>query len=211
MGGGALLNKYYNNSLRKALQSVYPEYKLKNSYQFTRLKWQGKHSSKSQVFLFKMLQDIFPGYELHINYNFIDAGFHYAHRYYPIQYDIFIPSLSIAFEYQGEYHYYDISVFQPDGSKSLQQIRQRDLIKEQLSIANGITLFQIPYWWDKQPQSLLNTIQSSRLDLNLTNQIGTGIPKQVPHIHKGNITGSVTSAKIVNRRFDPSSWWIMNY
>mmetsp|Transcript_11394 Transcript_11394/g.15806 ORF Transcript_11394/g.15806 Transcript_11394/m.15806 type:complete len:103 (+) Transcript_11394:1-309(+) len=92
-----------------------------------------------------------------------------------MQLDVFIPSLSLAFEYQGQQHYQDISVFSP-------QIRYqgRDDQKKQACLQHNITLVEVPYWWDHKPESLAASIKQARPEL-LTDVLAlTAIPASPP-------------------------------
>jgi len=77
-----------------------------------------------------------------------------------MQLDIFIPSLTLAFEYQGEQHYVSSNYFGPA------EIRfQRDTEKEGACANANITLIKIPYWWDRTKSYLISTISNARNDL----------------------------------------------
>ena len=80
--------------------------------------------------------------------------------------DIFLPNEKLAFEYQGEHHYHDLY-----SMGSLWQQIQRDKEKKEICKQNGITLIEIPYWWDKQLSSLIATIHQQRKDLIFDNNI----------------------------------------
>ena len=71
-----------------------------------------------------------------------------------LEFDIFIPSLNIAFEYQGEHHFDDI----PSGFPLLEFSQLNDKVKEDLSLLHSIRLIAIPYWWDKSFTSLLSSL-----------------------------------------------------
>ena len=86
--------------------------------------------------------------------------------------DIFLPNEQLAFEYQGEHHYHDLYSM---GSLWRQQ-RQRDKEKKEICKQNGITLIEIPYWWDKQLSSLIATIHQQRKDLIFDYNIKEGNP-----------------------------------
>jgi hypothetical protein len=58
--------------------------------------------------------------------------------------DVYLPSLSLAFEYQGIQHYEDKFYF---GTAS-REYSQRDKEKRAACKEIGITLIEVPYWWD---------------------------------------------------------------
>ena len=75
-----------------------------------------------------------------------------------LQLDAFIPSRSLAIEYQGKQHFEDLHVFQP--SKIYQQ---RDELKRTLCEENNIKLVEVPYWWDGTQKSLEEMIFGKKL------------------------------------------------
>jgi hypothetical protein len=70
---------------------------------------------------------------------------------------IYIPRYNLAFEYQGEIHYKDISVY---GSARKRQ--QSDKMKAEAAKNAGISLIAIPFWWDQELLSLISTIRLYR-------------------------------------------------
>ena len=68
----------------------------------------------------------------------------------PLEFDIFLPALNIAFEYQGIHHYEDVN----GTFNQLELQKIRDKIKVDLSRENNIKLIPVPYWWDKTLSSL---------------------------------------------------------
>jgi hypothetical protein len=84
---------------------------------------------------------------------------------------IFLPHLSLAFEYQGEHHYSSSSFL---GDVSVRQ--RRDRAKLKFASQFGITLISIPFWWDCSSNSLASTIEYYRPDINLQRK------KKVPPI-----------------------------
>ena len=95
---------------------------------------------------------------LEIRENFICSELHHNSGY-SIELDIFLPNEQLAFEYQGEHHYHDVYFM---GYRWQQ--RQLDKEKKEICFENGITLIEIPYWWDKQLSSLIATIHQQRKD-----------------------------------------------
>jgi hypothetical protein len=87
---------------------------------------------------------------------------------------IFIPSLSLAFEYQGEIHY-RTSILH--GSAAQRQ--KIDQAKANYAKDIGVTLIPIPFWWDKSSESLAATIHHYRPDLGSTNTTHP-IPHEMP-------------------------------
>jgi hypothetical protein len=68
----------------------------------------------------------------------------------------------LAFEYQGETHYFDVPIYGP-----LQHRQKKDSEKAAVAKEEGITLITIPFWWDKMEASLVATIKQQRTDLTL--------------------------------------------
>ncbi len=81
-----------------------------------------------------------------------------------MEFDIFIPSLHLAFEYQGSHHYHNHFLY---GDKSLQQ--EKDVQKRIACKENHITLIEVPHWWDGQVNQLRLTIEKYRPDVLLLN------------------------------------------
>ena len=73
----------------------------------------------------------------------------------PMEFDIFIPSYNLAFEYQGEHHYNDI----PSGFANFELYSDRDRSKLSLSYDNQINIIYVPFWWDISLPSLQSTIR----------------------------------------------------
>lgn len=117
------------------------------------------YPSKLHQFLFKVLQDIFPNKsDLHMNYTHDTLRFPGSDKL--ITYDIFIPSLSLAFECQGEQHYRASTIY-----TDIDGVSKRDGDKIKLSESAEITLIRIPYWWDHSKESLIATIHKYRPDV----------------------------------------------
>jgi hypothetical protein len=71
---------------------------------------------------------------------------------YPMELDIWIPSLNLAFEYQGEQHYDD------------EDVMKRDEQKRSACAKKRIHLIEIPHTWDSTKEYVLDTIPSSLLN-----------------------------------------------
>ncbi|MGZ4861303.1 MAG: hypothetical protein ACXV2E_00715 [Halobacteriota archaeon] len=60
-----------------------------------------------------------------------------------LELDVFVPSLNLAFEYQGQQHFHPVEVW--GGSKALQDLQERDKRKAKLCVSHGIDLIAIEY------------------------------------------------------------------
>jgi len=91
----------------------------------------------------------------------------------PMELDIFIPNLSLALEYNGEYHYKATIHFGLN-------VRRRDEKKLSICRERGITLLVIPYWWNTSLESIAETIRKERPDILLNVGRGEEISKEMP-------------------------------
>lgn len=71
-----------------------------------------------------------------------------------MQFDLYIPTLSLALEYNGKHHYIHATFF---GEYTLNDDEKRRACKEAGIVTSlihltllltGITLIEVPYWWD---------------------------------------------------------------
>jgi hypothetical protein len=90
-----------------------------------------------------------------------------------MQLDVFLPSESLAFEYQGRQHYFDAYSLGPHWA-----YQRRDMEKKTSCEENGITIIEVPYWWDGNKESLLPTIHKYRPDLISDPGNGNPIPTE---------------------------------
>lgn len=97
----------------------------------------------------------------------------------PMQLDVFVPELKLAFEYQGEQHYQTIHSW-----GSHEDILFRDEQKRQGCARHGINLIEVPFWWDFQMSSLVGSIKMARPEL-LPDMEGEPIPHIQP-THKSS-------------------------
>lgn len=80
--------------------------------------------------------------------------------------DVFVPSLSLAFEYQGYHHYHQHGMFHAP-----EFYQEQDETKRKQCIAHNITLIAVPYWWNHDPLALAATIRARRADVLLAVEI----------------------------------------
>jgi hypothetical protein len=106
----------------------------------------------------------------------------------------------LAFEYQGETHYYSSSTF-----GSAVDRKRRDLLKQEFAKKHGITLISIPFWWDKSPSSLAATLHRHRFDIDVGVNISQPIPLQAPHIQRKLKLQPVIAFNYTDD-IDPTGW-----
>jgi hypothetical protein len=104
-----------------------------------------------------MVKQLFPDLRLEVDYKPPDLKL-FSRQ---LEYDVFIPSLSLAFEYNGEQHY------KPSYKWNSAFAQDRDQQKKIVSKEAGITLVVIPYWWNHSYSFLYDTLVSQRPDLQL--------------------------------------------
>mmetsp|Transcript_3386 Transcript_3386/g.4649 ORF Transcript_3386/g.4649 Transcript_3386/m.4649 type:complete len:383 (+) Transcript_3386:107-1255(+) len=137
--------------LEAILKNLYPHVK----WEASKFKSAGKKSA--QRWLLLTLQKIFAQEEVFEDYLHPDLQLSPKKK---LQLDVFIPSLSLGLEYQGEHHYNNVWMFGPT-----QQFQIFDKQKKEVCANKNITLVEVPYWWDKQPASLAASILQVRPDL----------------------------------------------
>ncbi len=79
----------------------------------------------------------------------------------PKHFDIYIPDLQVAIEYQGKQHYEPIHFF--GGEKAFEQVQVRDKIKNRLCEEKGIKLLYVRYD-DKNPEQTIQDFLENHLN-----------------------------------------------
>ena len=129
--------------LLKSLRTIHPTYHWKEDQFISKVK------KTSQRMLFLSIKSLFPNLITEENYRHKSISFHSSTK--SLEFDIFIPSLNIAFEYQGQHHFDDMPI---TGFANIEIYQERDNEKKRLCIAHSISLITIPFWWDKSLSSL---------------------------------------------------------
>lgn len=147
--GGQVSERFlkYKGSWMQALYSVYPEYNWPSVM----------HSSEGQQKVFDMLQSLLPWSEIYTNYSFMYS------KKQTLELDFFLPSLSLALEYQGGQHHSP----RFGQSNELEQRKRKDEQKRRVCSLKGITLIEIPFWWQNSSSALVNTIRRLRPEIPL--------------------------------------------
>lgn len=86
---------------------------------------------------------------------------------------IFIPEYSLAFEFQGEYHFHNVPIYNSRQSQQIKDKKKLELSERMKSCffnmkELGITLICIPFWWDKSLVALAKAIREKRADVPLS-------------------------------------------
>jgi hypothetical protein len=136
------------------------------------------HSSKLQEKLKIALEEIYPGTKILCNYR--DDRLRYEDTNYMMEFDLFLPSLNLAFEYQGNniifmayirnikqgiQHYERNYHF--GGNSALEIRKNKDLSKIRECSKHNIEIVTVPYTWDGDIQSLKKIIsQQSKIGMD---------------------------------------------
>lgn len=82
-----------------------------------------------------------------------------------LELDGYDASLSLAFEYQGEYHYYNVEIHHR--SRTLEDVQNNDRIKKDLCAKRGVSLVCIPYTENNNEKYLISELRKlNRIDIN---------------------------------------------
>jgi len=137
--------------LMKVLSQVYA------NHQWDKQKFR-KQKKSSQWKLFKIIKDIIPSH-LEVIEEFIVP---FAHPIYLacLKFDVFVPALGLAFEYQGHHHYNDHYLFGP-----MDSYKERDLEKRNFCQSLGIALFEVPFWCKLDKRTIQDMLFKCRPDV----------------------------------------------
>jgi hypothetical protein len=97
-----------------------------------------------------------------------------------MQLDIFVPKYSLGFEYQGQQHYFDVYPL-PHNRVYVDRDQQKRIACKNA----GVTLVEVPFWWDFELESLRATVHQIRPDLISSPGLGVPIPSSIPTTMKG--------------------------
>ena len=143
------------------LPEVYPDHK----WDLKKLERVHLPIKATQRYLVTLIRELFPTSEVYEEYESEELKFKSGRK---IRIDVFLPLQNLALEYHGEQHYYDIFAMGPQW-----RFVVRDEEKRFICSRRGITVIEVPYWWDNELESLKAVIHQHRPDLI---PIATGIP-----------------------------------
>ena len=147
--------------------SVNPEHEWE-----TRIASRGAHGSGcpwcgkvNQRLVFDFMKDLYPDTEIFFDFKHDDLRFTKSNR--KMELDIWVPSMNLAIEYQGEQHYWTKE--QMAGwkvSSDLLELQERDQQKRDACAEHGILLVEIPYTWDKSLEYVVEAINEKKRSIN---------------------------------------------
>ena len=134
--------EYQEIKVYSSLKLIYPNEKWnKKLFQF-------RVKKTKQRLLYAKMNSIFPQHLILEDYR--------KFTFIPLELDIYIPSLNMALEFQGEQHFNDI----PSGFQNLESYQSNDKLKIELVDQVSIKLVLIPYWWDLSISTLMITLRA---------------------------------------------------
>eukprot|EP01027_Heterolobosea_sp_BB2_P018918 GEZU01026579.1.p1 GENE.GEZU01026579.1~~GEZU01026579.1.p1 ORF type:complete len:601 (+),score=135.41 GEZU01026579.1:14-1816(+) len=192
-----------NGGLLTILKRMYPDHVWDDRRFFSAYKKQ------TQRWLRTSVDRIFPNTEVIEDFQHETVLF--GNSNLPLELDIYIPSFSLALDYNGQQHYKESYIFGP-----YHNYQHLDAEKVHICKKMGITLINVPSWWDRTVASLAATIHQARPDLipqppagsepippvplDAHTRIG---PKAKPSVKRGDFLVTLST---YNDRDDPTGW-----
>lgn len=94
-----------------------------------------------------------------VKYIYPDTLFQYSPEFLNgMIYDIYVPSIHLAIEYQGQHHFFDIK----HHSLTAEEVKERDKNKKEMSIKNNVTLIQWPFDQNIELSYLIKVIKETK-------------------------------------------------
>ncbi|MDC0556926.1 zinc-ribbon domain-containing protein [Candidatus Poseidoniaceae archaeon] len=111
---------------------------------------------KNQTALFEIVKKLYPDDEILFDYKHPELIFPSGWR---MELDIWLPRIQLALEYQGQQHY--DSSYWHESTDRFESQQKRDEEKRIECGKIGITLVEIPYWWEKSIEYVQSRISES--------------------------------------------------
>lgn len=133
----------------------------------------------------------------------------------PIELDVYVESLKLAVEYQGEQHYKAIHWSSDFVTQQIRDEEKRRACKQVLKtvvikcVQHNVTLVEVPYWWDRTTESLAATIHKVRSDTIAGPPVVDCIPTSPPtSLNKEEIGIPVCHGFSWNENQDVTGWFV---
>jgi hypothetical protein len=143
--GSSLISKF--GSLGNIMVHCYPDYPWMHTFYHG-----GGNYSKPQEKLIQSLKTLLPK-DTEIRTSYRHPNLKFSNTNVTMELDIYVPSLNLALEYQGEQHYINHYLW-----RSIDIQREKDIMKRRACKMADITLIEIPFWWDRSVASLKATL-----------------------------------------------------
>eukprot|EP00026_Physarum_polycephalum_P002904 Phypoly_transcript_02913.p1 GENE.Phypoly_transcript_02913~~Phypoly_transcript_02913.p1 ORF type:complete len:747 (+),score=87.92 Phypoly_transcript_02913:75-2315(+) len=167
----------------------------------------------NQSYLARAVKTIFPDHDIKINARKTGNISNPSTGKF-LELDIWIPSLSISFEFQDPYHY--TSTW--ESHEPLKDIQLKDAVKSASVKQKGETLIIVPCWWDGSNSSLQATVSFYCPDLAwkekkkaspipLTPKIGY-LNRFIPHIGALMLASFPVTLKLDETLSSETPWWL---
>lgn len=184
-GGAHLIARH--GGLVAALASVYPD----EHWSVDRFQDHAKRSS--QHWLYVTLKTLFPSVKVVEEVRLAQVRTDHdvvgkSDEGGTLELDVYLPDCAVAFEYQGAQHYVDTMLYGRH-----EPYRQRDSLKKAIAKEAGITIIDVPYWWDGKPASLLASFADSH-------------PQLVSQLRPLRSAGATVTAWRMWQRVDTEQW-----
>eukprot|EP01114_Cavostelium_apophysatum_P023178 TRINITY_DN8651_c0_g1_i2.p1 TRINITY_DN8651_c0_g1~~TRINITY_DN8651_c0_g1_i2.p1 ORF type:complete len:204 (+),score=25.24 TRINITY_DN8651_c0_g1_i2:617-1228(+) len=154
-GGGGLDHIY--DGMADLMISLYPNH----PWDQNKFADRNRVLRKDQTILYRQVCRIFPSEEVLLEFS--ESSLCHEHNGMPISLDVFVPALRLAFEYQGVQH---TNLEESKGTFSSSETqRRKDISKATTCEKNGITLIEVPHWWDLRKEPIIGSIKAVRPDL----------------------------------------------
>jgi hypothetical protein len=172
-GAGLLL--HFRNSPVLAIVDHMPEYSWVPE-QFVK----GK---KTQKRLYSLVCRLFCPENEEIKLTIYDVEFDHKHENLlfadsgrPMEIDVYVPAIELAFEYQGEQHYLPIECW--GGEEALRKLQARDQEKLGRCHRANITLIRIPYTWTGEASEFMQYLREGlRVRDEARRRAAQGVPR----------------------------------
>lgn len=110
---------------------------------------------KSEELVYNITKRLYKDYQVIYQYR----PFYLTTDKGSMSYDVYICGLRIAIEYQGKQHFEPVEYF--GGVESFKRQKYRDLLKEKISVENGVKLIFVNYWEDITPELIRHKIEGA--------------------------------------------------
>ncbi len=136
---------FYSNSPIRAITGCFPDY----NWQIEKFSYMRTNQKRVYNIVKEIWKDAVWEYK-HPALIYNKSGFE-------MELDVWIPSIKVGIEYQGEQHFFPIKHW--GGELAFEEVQKRDQEKRDACKLRGIELIEVPFTWDGHKESLIEQIQ----------------------------------------------------